>query len=51
MKNELFKKFELKEESVEPPNIFPGGSVIKVELHNGVQVWEFSFSHNVEANV
>ena len=36
LRNELGKYFELKEESIGPPNIYLGGKMSKVVLENGL---------------
>ena len=40
--------FELKEESIGPPDHYLGGKVRKVQLENGVNAWAFSSSQYVE---
>ena len=45
------KYFELKQESIGPPKFYLGGSVRKVTLDNGVDVWAFSSSQYVKADV
>ena len=44
LRNELGKYFELKKESVGPPNIYLGGNMPKVVLENGLTAWYFSSS-------
>ena len=43
--------FELKEESIGPPDHYLGGKVRKVQLENGVYAWAFSSSKYVQAEV
>ena len=42
IRNELGRYFELKEESIGPPDHYLGGKVRKVQLENGVNAWTFS---------
>ena len=51
MRNELRRYFELKEESIGPPDHYLGGKVRKVQLGNGVNVWAFSSSQYVHTAV
>ena len=51
LRNVTFKCFKLNEYSFGPPHIYLSGSTGKVELDNGVEVWEFSSNHNVKAAV
>ena len=44
LRNELGRYFELKEESIGPPDHYLGGKVRKVQLENGVNAWAFSSS-------
>ena len=44
LRNELGRCFELKEESIGPPDHYLGGKVRKVQLENGVYAWAFSSS-------
>jgi len=48
---QLGKYFELKEESIGPPDIYLGGKLRKVELDNGANCWSFSSSQYVQAAV
>ena len=45
------KYFQMKPESVGPPNLYLGGKVSKVRLANGVEAWAFSSSQYVQAAV
>ena len=47
LRNELGRYFELKEESIGPPNHYLGGKVRKVQHENGVNAWAFSSSQYV----
>ena len=49
--NELGRYFELKEESIGPPDHYLGGTVRKVQLENGVYAWAFSSSQYVQTAV
>ena len=51
LRNEIGKYFELKEESIGPPEIYLGGQLRKVELDNGVKAWAFGSSQYVQAAV
>jgi hypothetical protein len=51
LRNEMGKYFELKQESIGPPNIYLGGHLRKVQLENGVDAWAFSSSQYVQAAV
>ena len=51
LRNELGRYFELKEESIGPPDHYLGGKVRKVQLENGVYAWAFSSSQYVQAAV
>ena len=44
LRNEIGKYFELKMESVGPPNLYLGGRARNVQLTNGVKAWAFSSS-------
>ena len=44
IRNELGKYFELKEESIVPPNIYLGGKMSIFFLENGLTSWSFSSS-------
>ena len=50
LRNELGRFFELKEESIGPPDHL-GGKVRKVQLENGVYAWAFSLSQYVQTAV
>ena len=45
------KYFELKEESIGPPDLYLGGRLRKVQLENGVKAWSFSSSQYVQQAV
>ena len=45
------KYFQMKPESVGPPDLYLGGKVSKVKLPNGVEAWAFSSSQYVQAAV
>ena len=47
-RNELGRYFELKEESIGPPDHYLGGKVRKVQLENGLNAWAFSSSQYVQ---
>ena len=51
LRNELDRYFELKEESIGPPDHYLGGKVRKVLLENGVNAWAFSSSQYVQTAV
>ena len=51
LRNELGRYFELKEESIGPPDHYLGGKVRKVQLENGVYAWAFSSSQYVQTAV
>ena len=51
LRNELGRYFELKEESIGPPNHYLEGKVRKVQLENGVYAWAFSSSQYVQTAV
>ena len=51
LKNELGRYFELKEESIGPPDHYLRGKVRKVQLENGVYAWAFSSSQYVQTAV
>ena len=51
LRNELWRYFELKEESIGPPDHYLGGKVGKVQLENGVNAWAFSSSQYVQTAV
>ena len=44
LRTELGRYFELKEESIGPPDHYLVGKVRKVQLENGVYAWAFSSS-------
>ena len=51
LRNELGRYFELKEESLGPPDHYLGGKVRKVQLENSVYAWAFSSSQYVQTLV
>ena len=51
LRDELGKYFQLKEESIGPPDIYLGGKVTKVMLKNGAMSWAFSASQYVKSAV
>ena len=51
IRNEIGRYFELKEESIGPPDIYLGGKLRKVQLENGVYAWAFGSSQYVQAAV
>ena len=51
LRNELGRYFELKEESIGPPDHYLGGKARKVQLENGVNAWAFSSSQYVQTAV
>jgi hypothetical protein len=51
LRNEIGKYFELKEESIGPPDIYFGGKMRQITLENGVKAWTFSSSQYVQAAV
>ena len=51
LRNELGRYFELKEESIGPPDHYLGGKVRKVQLENGVYAWAFSSSQYIQTTV
>ena len=51
LRNEIGKYFELKEESIGPPDIYLGGKMRKVQLENGLYAWAFGSSQYVQAAV
>ena len=51
LRNELRRYFHLKEESIDPPTVYLGGRVCKVQLENGVWAWSFSSSQYVQSAI
>ena len=51
LRNGIGKYFELKEESIGPPDRYLGGRLRKVMLENGVQAWAFGSSQYVQEAV
>ena len=48
---EIGKYFELRQESIKPPDLYLGGRMRQVELDNGVKAWDFGSSQYVQAAV
>jgi hypothetical protein len=51
LRQEIGAYFDLKEESVGPPDIYLGGSMSKIQLNDGTIAWSFSSSKYVKAAV
>jgi hypothetical protein len=51
LRDEIGKYFELKEESIGPPDIYLGGKLREVELENGNKAWAFGSLQYVHAAV
>ena len=51
LRHELGKYFELKEESIGPPNIYLGARIRKVLLENGSSAWAIESSQYVCAAI
>jgi hypothetical protein len=51
LRNELGRYFELKQDSIGPPELYLGGKMRQVELENGVKAWAFGSSQYVQAAV
>ena len=51
LREELGKRFTLKEKSIGPPEQYLGNKVSLVTLENGVKCWSFSSSQHVQAAV
>ena len=51
LRQEIGRFFELKEESIGPPDIYLGGRTRHVVLENGVKAWGYSSSQYVQAAV
>eukprot|EP00957_Ditylum_brightwellii_P133409 10171137-Ditylum_brightwellii.AAC.1 len=51
LREEIGKYYTLKDESMGPPKIYPGGHVRKVTLESGVSCWSFSPSQYIQAAV
>jgi hypothetical protein len=47
LRNEIGKYFELKEESIGPPDIYLGGKLREVELEKGNKAWAFGSSQYI----
>ena len=48
---EIGKYFELKQESIKPPDLYLGGRMRQVELDNGFKAWDFGSYQYVQAAV
>ena len=48
---EIGRYFELKQESIKPPDMYLGWRMRQVELDNGVKAWDFGSSQYVQAVV
>lgn len=51
LRNEIGKKWKLKESSIEKPTIYLGGRCREVELENGIKCWAFGSSQYCQAAV
>ena len=51
IRNDIGKYFELKEESIGPPDLYLGGRLREVLLANGAKAWAFGSKQYVEAAV
>ena len=51
LRDELWRYFHLKEDSIGPPTIYLGGRVCKVQLENGVWALSFSSSQYVQSAI
>lgn len=51
LREQIGRYFELKEESIGPPDIYLGGRMRKVQLENGANAWAFGSSQYVKAQV
>ena len=51
LRQKLGRYFELKKDSIRPPNIYLGGHVRKMQLDNGVKAWSYSSSRYVRSAV
>ncbi len=51
IRNEIGRYFESKEESIGPPDIYPGGKLRKVQLENGIHAWVLGSSQYVQSAV
>ena len=51
LRQELGSMWELKEESIGPPQIYLGGAMRQVELENGTKCWAFGSAQYVKAAV
>ena len=51
IRSEIGKYFELKRESIKPPDLYLGGRMRQVELDNGLKTWAFGSYQYVQAAV
>ena len=51
IKKQIGKYWDIKEESIQPPSIYLGNKVSKLEMANGVQAWGLSSSQYTQAAV
>ena len=51
LENEIGRYFELKPDSIGPPNLYLGGHLQKVVLNTGVKTWVFGSTQYVQAAV
>ena len=51
LRTRIGKYFELKKESIGPPDLYLGGRMSKVVLQNGAEAWAYSSSQYVQAAV
>ena len=51
LRDELRCYFQLKQETIGPPQIYLGGHIQQVTLENGISTWSFSASQYVQAAV
>ena len=51
LRNQIGKYFELKEESIGPPDIYLGGKMRRIQLDDGTFAWAFGSSQYVQAAV
>ena len=51
LRQEIGKYFELKDESIGPPDIYLGGKMRNIQLENGLHAWAFGSSQYVQAAV
>src|SRR5688572_6795346 len=51
LQNGIGKYFELKEETIGPPDIYLGGRMRQVTLENGARAWAFGLSQYIQSAV